>query len=85
MIVLLSACNLQAIRFDSHKLVNDTNRSVIIKLTCSRREFDGEYDRNFILGPNRSINIPLRANTVCGIESIDFKTPEELRLEVRSY
>jgi hypothetical protein len=71
------------VRLEGSRLVNDGDRAAIAKVTCSRREFDGEYDRFYVLGPGGEARVPHRAGSVCAVESVDLRTPEELRLEVR--
>ena len=61
---------------------NPSNREAAVKVTCSKRVFDGEYDRYFWLKPESEVTFQVRANVLCAVESYDMRTPREVALDV---
>lgn len=66
-------------------VTNPTSRYAVAKVTCSRRVFDGDYDRFFVLEPYSEKNVETHCQhvMVCAVESVEYKSPAEIALEVQ--
>jgi len=87
--ILLTACGAVTpyvnVRGQQLTVTNPTDRYAVAKVTCSRRIFDGDYDRFFVLEPYSSKNVEAHCQHVliCAVESVEYKTPAEIALEVQ--
>lgn len=61
---------------------NPSGRETAVKVTCSKRVFDGEYDRWFWVKPESEVTFKVRNGVICAVEKYDRRTAREVALDV---